>query len=149
MASETTGVGIVGCGNISTTYLENVPLFKGVEIRAIADARPEAALAQAEKFGVEAVGVDDLLARKDIGIVVNLTVPAAHAEVSLAALAAGKHVFSEKPLATNLALGRTIIAEAEKRVRAYQETGIDAIFLAGASKREEVEAEEAQAEAGG
>jgi predicted dehydrogenase len=115
MTSETTGVGIVGCGNISTTYLENVPLFRGVEIRAIADARPEAALAQAEKFGVEAVGVDDLLARDDTGIVVNLTVPAAHAEVSLAALAAGKHVFSEKPLATNLALGRTIMAEADKR----------------------------------
>jgi predicted dehydrogenase len=115
MASETTGVGIVGCGNISTTYLANVPLFKGIEIRAVADSRPEAAMAQAAKFGVEAVAVDDLLARDDIGIVVNLTIPAAHAEVSLAALAAGKHVFSEKPLATNLALGRTIIAEAEKR----------------------------------
>ena len=59
--------------------------------------------------------VDALLARDDIDIVVNLTVPAAHAAVSLAALSAGKHVFSEKPLAIDVELGRKVMAEAEWR----------------------------------
>jgi predicted dehydrogenase len=115
MKGETLGVGIVGCGNISTTYLANTPLFRGIEVRAIADLRPDVAAAQARKFGVEAVPVDALLKRDDIDIVVNLTIPAAHAEVSLAALSAGKHVFSEKPLAASVRLGRKIVAEAEKR----------------------------------
>jgi predicted dehydrogenase len=115
MAPESIGVGIIGCGNISGTYLTNAPLFKGLAVRAIADLRPEIAEAQARKYGVEAAPVDALLARDDVGIVVNLTQPSAHASVSLAALAAGKHVFSEKPLAASFELGRTVVAEAEKR----------------------------------
>ena len=59
--------------------------------------------------------VDALLARDDIQIVVNLTIPAAHGAVSLSALSAGKHVFSEKPLAVDADLGRKVVAEAEKR----------------------------------
>jgi predicted dehydrogenase len=109
------GVGIIGAGNISTTYLANAPLFRGIEMRAVADMRPAVAAAQAKKYNVEAVPVDALLERDDIDIVVNLTIPAAHADVSLAALAAGKHVFSEKPLATSVKLGRKIVAEAAKR----------------------------------
>ncbi len=109
------GIGLIGCGNISTIYLQNTPRSPGVSVRAIADLRPEAAEAQARAFGVEAMPVDTLLARDDIDIVVNLTVPSAHAAVSLAALSAGKHVFSEKPLATDVELGRKIVAEAEAR----------------------------------
>jgi predicted dehydrogenase len=115
VAPDAIGVGIVGCGNISGTYLTNASLFKGLEIRAVADLRPEVAEAQARKYGVEAAPVDALLARDDVGIVVNLTQPSAHATVSLAALSAGKHVFSEKPLAVSVELGRAIVAEAEKR----------------------------------
>lgn len=115
MAPESIGVGIVGCGNISGTYLTNAPLFKGLAVRAVADLRPEMAEAQAKKYGVEAAALDALLARDDVNIVVNLTQPSAHASVSLAALSAGKHVFSEKPLAANFELGRTVVAEAEKR----------------------------------
>jgi predicted dehydrogenase len=109
------GVGLIGCGNISTIYLQNMPRAPGVSVRAVADLRPEVAEAQAKAFGVEAVPVDTLLSRDDIAIVVNLTVPAAHAAVSFAALSAGKHVFSEKPLATDVELGRKIVAEAEAR----------------------------------
>jgi predicted dehydrogenase len=109
------GVGIVGSGVISTVYLVNIPHAPGVTVRAVADLRPEAAEAQARKFGVEALSVDALLARDDIDIVVNLTVPAAHAAVSLAALTAGKHVFCEKPLATDTELGRKVVEEAEER----------------------------------
>jgi len=109
------GVGLIGCGNISTIYLTNLPRSPGVKVRACADMRPEVAEAQAARFGVEAAPVDTLLSRDDIDLVVNLTVPAAHAAVSLAALSAGKHVFSEKPLAVDLELGRKIVAEAEAR----------------------------------
>ena len=89
------GVGLIGCGNISSIYLTNLPRSPGVKVRGIADLRPETARAQGAKFGVEAMPVDALLARADIDIVVNLTVPDAHSAVSLAALGAGKNVFSE------------------------------------------------------
>ncbi len=109
------GVGIVGCGNISTIYFQNLPASPGVKVRACADLKSEVAVAQGKKFGVEAMPVDTLLARDDVHIVVNLTVPAAHSSVSLAALTAGKHVFSEKPLAIDLDLGRKVVGEADKR----------------------------------
>jgi predicted dehydrogenase len=109
------GIGIVGCGNISTRYLANAPLFRNVAIRAVTDINPAAASTQAERFGVEAVPVAALLERPDIGAIVNLTVPGAHREVSLAALAAGKHVFSEKPLSVASSDGRRLVEEAERR----------------------------------
>jgi predicted dehydrogenase len=109
------GVGLIGCGNISSIYLTNIPSIPGAFVRACADLRPELAEAQGRKFNVEAMPVDTLLARDDIDIVVNLTVPVAHSAVSLAVLSAGKHVFSEKPLATDVELGRKVVAEADQR----------------------------------
>lgn len=109
------GVGIIGCGNISTIYMHNMPRFHGVSLRACADMRPAVATAQAERFGIQALGVDELLARDDIDVVVNLTVPNAHHGVSFAALTAGKHVFSEKPLSVDFEQGRRLIDEAEGR----------------------------------
>ena len=109
------GVGIIGCGNISSIYLTNLPHSPGVKVRGVADVRAEVASAQGKRFGVAAMGVDALLKRDDINIVVNLTVPAAHATISIAALSAGKHVFSEKPLAVDVELGRKVMAEAEWR----------------------------------
>ena len=96
---STLGVGVVGCGVISDIYLKNAALFPQFEIRAVADLRAEAAEEKARAYGVEALTVEALLAREDIGIVLNLTIPAAHAEIGHRALAAGKHVYSEKPLA--------------------------------------------------
>jgi predicted dehydrogenase len=109
------GVGIIGCGIISTVYMHNMPMFEGIRLVACADARPEAAQAQAARFGIEALSVDALLQRSDIGIVVNLTVPNAHFAVSHAALSAGKHVFSEKPLTTSLDDARRLVNEAQAR----------------------------------
>ncbi|HEY8382617.1 MAG TPA: Gfo/Idh/MocA family oxidoreductase [Microvirga sp.] len=106
-------VGIVGCGNISGIYLQNIPAYRGLNLIACADVRPEAAQAQAARHGIEVHSVDDLLARKDVDLIVNLTVPGAHFGVSLAALRAGKHVFSEKPLAIDFEQGRTLVNEAE------------------------------------
>ncbi len=108
-------VGIIGCGNISGIYLQNIPAYRGITLRACADMRPEVAQAQAGRFGIEAMSVDQLLASGDIDLVVNLTIPAAHFGVSLAALSAGKHVFSEKPLAVDFEQGRRLVDEAEAR----------------------------------
>jgi predicted dehydrogenase len=109
------GVGIVGCGVISSIYMQNMPLFAGVKLVACADIRPEAAEARAGRFGIDALSVDDLLRRDDIDIVVNLTVPTAHFAVSHAALTAGKHVFTEKPLTVSVADGRKLVEEAHRR----------------------------------
>lgn len=109
------GVGIIGCGVISTIYMQNMPHFAGIKLRACADLRAETAVAQAAKFGIEALSIDDMLKRQDIDIIVNLTIPAAHFSVSHAALSADKHVFSEKPLAVSVAEGRKLVQEAEER----------------------------------
>ena len=109
------GVGIIGCGNISDTYLRNAPLFEGVKIVSCADINQEAANARAAQYSVRATSIKGLLASSEVEIVVNLTVPNAHFDVSLAALKAGKHVFTEKPLATSLVKGRKLMEEAGKR----------------------------------
>jgi len=94
------GVGVIGAGVISDQYLSNLTVFPDVQVHFIADIDLPRAAAQAEKWGVAASGtVEELLARDDIEIVVNLTIPAAHVEVALQALAAGKHVWGEKPYA--------------------------------------------------
>src|SRR3712207_4742846 len=108
-------VGIVGCGNISGIYLQNIPAYRGLTLRACADVRLEAAQAQAARHGIDALSVDELLSRDDVDLIVNLTVPGAHFGVSLAALRAGKHVFSEKPLAVDFGEGRALVQEAEAR----------------------------------
>lgn len=102
------GVGIIGCGNISTAYLTLAPLFASLELRAVADLSAAAAERQAATFGVRAETVEALLAAGDIDMVVNLTVPAAHFAVSKAILKAGKHAYSEKPFVLSLAEGRAL-----------------------------------------
>lgn len=124
------GVGIIGCGNISTTYLSLAPLFKGFEIRAVSDLDIDAARGQAERFGIVAKSVDDVLASDDIDIVVNLTIPKAHFEVTRAILYAGKHAYSEKPVVLSMQEGEILraLADAEGlRVGAAPDT-----FLGGA-----------------
>ena len=102
------GIGIIGCGNISTSYLRLAPLFKGLEVRAVADVNMDAARARAAEFGTRAQSVEDLLANKDVDIVINLTVPDAHYPVSKQILEAGKHAYSEKPLVLTLEQGTTL-----------------------------------------
>src|SRR5215470_14491069 len=109
------GVGIIGCGNISTIYMRNMPGFRDLRLVACADLRADAAEAQAKQFGIEALSIDALLARPDIQIVVNLTTPNAHFPVSQAALSAGKHVFGEKPITVEANDAATLVAEAAQR----------------------------------
>ncbi|QDA36372.1 Gfo/Idh/MocA family oxidoreductase (plasmid) [Paracoccus liaowanqingii] len=109
------GLGIIGCGVISDIYLQNAALFPQLALRAVADLRREAAEAKAQAHGIDALTPEALLARDDIDVVLNLTVPAAHLQVGLAALRAGKHVYSEKPLAVSLADGRRLADMAAER----------------------------------
>lgn len=96
------GVGVVGAGVISTQYLQNLTRFPDLDVRFVADLDTARAKERAEEFGVSAHGDPDaLLADDRIDVVVNLTVPSAHVEVGLAALRAGKHVWNEKPVATD------------------------------------------------
>jgi predicted dehydrogenase len=99
------GIGIIGCGNISTSYLRLAPLFKGLEVRAVADINPEVAKARAAEFNTRAQTVDELLANPDLDIVINLTIPEAHYPITKRILEAGKHAYSEKPLVLTLAQG--------------------------------------------
>jgi predicted dehydrogenase len=109
------GLGIIGCGNISTTYLSLAPQFRGIEVKACADLDPAIAKAQARKYRVRAESVDDLLAADDVDLVVNLTIPVAHYEISRRALDAGKHVYSEKPFVLDVKQGLDLRRRADKR----------------------------------
>ncbi|MFO1210166.1 MAG: Gfo/Idh/MocA family oxidoreductase [Amaricoccus sp.] len=112
---EAVGIGVIGCGNISGTYLAAARLFPGIEVVAVADQNPDAAEARAREFGARAVGVDALLADPAVEIVLNLTIPAVHVAVSRQAVAAGKHVYSEKPLGVDFAEAAVLADEAAAR----------------------------------
>ena len=115
---ERVGIGVIGCGNISAAYLKAARVFPILDVKAVADVNPAAAEARGAEFGVPAKSVDALLADRAIEIVVNLTVPLAHVEVGLRAVAAGKHVHSEKPLGIDIAEARRLLdAAAAKGVR--------------------------------
>ena len=106
-------VGVIGCGHVSGEYFGSFPMHREIQLAACADLDRELAVRQAEEFGIpKALHPDELLADEEIEIVVNLTPPTVHAKVSLAAIAAGKHVFSEKPLATTLEDAEAILAAA-------------------------------------
>lgn len=111
------GVGIVGCGAISSIYLKNLgTLFPNLEVRAVCDMLPDRAASRAAEFGIaRAIALPELFASGEIDIVLNLTVPKSHYEISLAALEAGKHVYSEKPLALSLPEGERLVALAKSK----------------------------------
>jgi predicted dehydrogenase len=116
--AEPVAIGIIGCGNVSDLYLTGAGRSELVRVKAVADLRPEVAQAQAAKYGTQAMSIASLLGDREIQIVINLTVPTAHASVSRRVIEAGKHVYSEKPLATDVAAGRALIeAAAARRLR--------------------------------
>ena len=114
---ERVGIGIIGCGNISAAYLKAASVFPILDVRAVADLNADAAAARGAEFGIPAKSIEDLLADPAIEIVVNLTIPKAHVAVGLQAVAAGKHVHSEKPLGIST-------AEASKLVEAARARGV-------------------------
>jgi len=108
-------VGIIGCGTISSIYMENIPTFENLELVACADLDIDRARAQAEKYQIpEASTVKELLENPNVDLVINLTIPKAHAEVAIEALKNGKHVYGEKPLAVTLVEGKEIMGVAKE-----------------------------------
>ncbi|MBN1562703.1 MAG: Gfo/Idh/MocA family oxidoreductase, partial [Anaerolineae bacterium] len=108
-------VGIIGCGNIAPAYLRGCAPYDMIDLVACADINPDAAQTFADQHGLQAMSVDVLLADPDIQIVINLTIPRAHAAVALATIAAGKHTYGEKPLAVTRADGQKILAAAQAK----------------------------------
>jgi predicted dehydrogenase len=109
-------VGIIGCGKISSVYFENCAKYPVLDVVACADISLARAQAAAAQYGIaKACTVSELLEDPDIDLVINLTIPAAHAEVSIQALEAGKHVYGEKPLAVTREEGQHILEVAKRR----------------------------------
>jgi predicted dehydrogenase len=106
------GVGLVGCGKISGIYLDNAPRLDGVRFVACTDVDAERARETARERAIDACTIDELLAHPGVQVVLCLTPPDFHADVALAAIAAGKHVYTEKPLATSIDDARWVLTQA-------------------------------------
>lgn len=101
-------IGLVGCGNISGIYFNNLLSYRSTEVVACADLDVDRAKEIGAQHGVFGMSTEELLGREDVDLVLNLTVPKAHFEVSLKALEAGKHVYNEKPLTISREDGRKL-----------------------------------------
>lgn len=109
-------VGIIGCGNISAAYMKNIPTFAHLELVACADIDLTRAQARAEEFAIpHAYTVEQLLSDPQVDIVINLTIPAVHAQVCIQILEAGKHAYVEKPLAVTREEGQQILEVAKRK----------------------------------
>jgi len=108
-------IGIVGCGSISHAYFEGAQNTDVLEIKSCADIRMDAAKSAAERYGCQAVTIDEMLADPEIELVVNLTIPRAHVEVGLRTLEAGKHHYSEKPMGVSTEEAYKLVELAKKK----------------------------------
>jgi predicted dehydrogenase len=108
-------VGVIGCGVISRAYVQNATAFDSFELVACADLDPAQSIALAKASGLRTATVPDLIADDSIDMILNLTPAPVHASVIADALAAGKHVYTEKPVATEVADSLALITEAERR----------------------------------
>lgn len=113
---KTTKIGVVGCGNICGIYFQNATkTFDILEVKACADLLEERAKAKADEIGCAAMTVEELLTDPEIEIVLNLTIPKAHAEVAFKAIEAGKSVHNEKPLAISREDGKKMLEMAKAK----------------------------------
>jgi predicted dehydrogenase len=110
---EPVRIGIVGCGNISGIYLQNLARLPETQIVAVADLDEGRARKVAEAHGIRALSPEALLAGDDVELVLNLTVPKAHFGVAQVAVRNGKHVYSEKPISVELSDARRLLREAD------------------------------------
>ena len=130
-------VGIIGCGNISETYFNCQNIYNNFKVIACSDIDIDFAKKSAEKFNVKAQSVEDLLSNSDIDLIINLTVPSAHKEVIINSLKAGKHCFSEKPLAMNFDEGKEIY-ELSKKQQLYVGCAPDTFLGAAGQKARQI-----------
>ena len=111
------GIGLIGCGTFCSAYLSTLgPYFKNVRPVACADMNPVAAEKAARDWNIPKIcSSDEIFADPDVDIVLILTPPGSHYSLTMQALAAGKHVYCEKPLATSLEQVNEIVAFAEEK----------------------------------
>jgi predicted dehydrogenase len=115
MANETVRIGIIGCGNIAPQYIKTLTSIDWIKLAAVSDGQPERAVQFAAANNLVATSVSELLGDDSISAVVNLTPAHVHTQVSRSIIAAGKHVYSEKPLGTDFAEGQLVLHEAALR----------------------------------
>jgi predicted dehydrogenase len=109
-------IGLIGTGNISAAYIKWTRSFEILDLAACADIDVEKARKVVADNNISKLcSVEEMLADPEIQIVVNLTIPAAHAAVSMAVIEAGKHVYSEKPLAVTREDGQKIVNRAREK----------------------------------
>jgi predicted dehydrogenase len=107
---KTTGVAIIGCGNISNAYADTLKPYQSIKLVGAADLDPQRAVAFADKHQCRAyASLDELLGDDSVQIVINLTIHSAHYEVISRCLRGGKHVHTEKPLAMTYAEARELV----------------------------------------
>ena len=112
------GVGVIGCGRISKTYLNNMTTkFSILNVVGVSDVIEERSLQRSQEFNVRQMTNEEIYGSDEIDIVVNLTFPPSHHEVTMAALKAGKHVYCEKMMAVKIEEGNEQVAMAEKAGR--------------------------------
>jgi predicted dehydrogenase len=115
MATTATNIGIIGCGTISEAYIKAIKEFSNLHIAGVSDIRPEAAQKVASTHKLKSMSISDLLKDDSVEIVVNLTIPAAHAAVDLQILEAGKHAYAEKPLALSVSEAEPLLELAARK----------------------------------
>jgi predicted dehydrogenase len=106
-------IALIGCGNISDTYLTNAKTL-GLEVAYVADLDTARAEQKAVQYGLQALPLEAVYS-SDAQVILNLTIPAAHGEVALKALKAGKHIYNEKPLAPSLEEAQNMLELAKQK----------------------------------
>ena len=130
-------VGLIGCGHIAETYFRAEKYFNNIKIIKCADINEKASKRCALNFGIKSVTVNELLKDKQIEIILNLTIPKAHYQISKKALINGKHVYSEKPLAINLNDGKKLLKISKKK-KLYLGNAPDTFLGGGIQKSKEL-----------
>ena len=108
-------IGLIGCGNIAETYFRAQDYFNNINFIACADKFPEAAKKCADQYKIKSLTVDEILKDSDVDVILNLTIPQAHYEISKLALEAGKHVYSEKPMSIKYEEAKELVDLANKK----------------------------------
>ena len=130
-------VGLIGCGHIAETYFRAEKYFNNIKIIKCADINLKAARKCSKEYGVKFLRVNEILKDQEVEIILNLTIPKAHYEISKKALLNGKHVYSEKPLAINLKDGKELL-KISRRKKLYLGNAPDTFLGGGIQKSKEL-----------
>ena len=130
-------VGLIGCGHIAETYFRAEKYFNNIKIIKCADINLKAAKKCSKEYGVKFLSVNEILKDQEVEIILNLTIPKAHYEISKKALLNGKHVYSEKPLAINLKDGKELL-KISRRKKLYLGNAPDTFLGGGIQKSKEL-----------